>query len=83
MEVDLLNRGAVNLRLGRSQRLEDANRSCLRSLADRSLANDLPNLVQPAAVLVWRGHSCPRRLFTRFVLSSVSLTLPVRVRVTM
>ncbi len=50
MEVNALDAGVVNLRLCRSQILEDRNRRLLRLLADGRRGDDLANLFQPTSM---------------------------------
>ena len=50
MEVNALDAGVVNLRLGRAQIFEDRNRRLLRRLADRRRSDDLANLFQTASM---------------------------------
>ena len=62
VKMNSLDRSVVNLGFGRAQSLEDANRSrlCLASPI-AAFSNNLPNLVQAAAMLMFvRGRLRPR-----------------------
>src|SRR5438132_11138865 len=60
----LLERRGVNLRLRRSQGLEDRNGRLFGCIASRGVADDLANLIQSARVLVlvWCGYLCQQML---------------------
>ena len=52
VEVNLLQRSVVNLRLGRTERFEYVNRRYFRGFVNRGLFDDLANLRQAARVRV-------------------------------
>src|SRR5712692_3985401 len=52
VKMDALDRSVVNLRLCGAQSLEDADRDRFRRTTKGSLFDNLPNLLQPASVLM-------------------------------
>src|SRR5690242_3861527 len=81
VEMDALDRHIVNLGLGRSQSLKNGNRRSLCRIRNLSRRNGLSNFRQPAMrmlMFVWRGHSCPRTLTMRMVVS-IGMLMPVMI----
>src|SRR4030081_1994886 len=89
MKMYSVDRSIVNPRLRPAQRLKNRERSFLRMLVDRSLANNFANLFQSPAVFmsllmrismhVWRGGPRPRSFSSGMLMASVMIRMFVMV----